>query len=147
MSDRWDVNDRWDVDDMRRDAEFSKMNSVCRIACSNESKREDFYLIRLASVNVFEDDVNVFEEWCQCILRWCRRIIILSLLATIHLLINYRAKHTHDLIHDLFQILYNDRVFYEMIKYRLFLWKRRSKNHVDVWNRDFDVFESRNDSW
>jgi hypothetical protein len=64
---------------MKRDAEFSKMNLISRIACSNENKRERFYLIRLTSVNVFKDDVNVFEEWCQCILRWCQRIIILFL--------------------------------------------------------------------
>jgi hypothetical protein len=41
---------------------FRDANSINRIACSNESKRKSFYLIWLASV-------NVFEEWCQCIRR------------------------------------------------------------------------------
>ncbi len=48
------------------DAEFSKMNSINRITCLNRSKRRGFYLIRLASV-------NVFEEWCQRIQKMMSR--------------------------------------------------------------------------
>jgi hypothetical protein len=48
-------------------------------------------------------------------------------LTTIHFLINCTKRYIHDLIYDLFQVLYDNRVFYKMTKYRLFLWKNVQK--------------------
>jgi hypothetical protein len=46
----------------RKEKFFRDADSLSTIACSDQSKRKISYLIRLANVNVTEDDVNVTED-------------------------------------------------------------------------------------
>jgi hypothetical protein len=50
---------RWKDED---ESFFRDANSISSVACFDRSKREDSYLIRLANVNVIEDDVNLIED-------------------------------------------------------------------------------------